>query len=182
MRVSVFLFFLFLFSQIVLSQNPYKRDSEGSFIVSVGDELPSFEFVTLNGDTLDSDFLRGQVCLIQFVASWCPYGRGQMKAVEDLIWRKFKKKYSDLTIVGFTEDFPQDTAQFRNLIFEKGISYPFCFDVDELVFKSFVTPHATVTRMILVDRTGRIVALEDEFYRKVLRRTRSKIRKMLRNK
>ncbi|MCQ2203779.1 MAG: TlpA family protein disulfide reductase [Bacteroidales bacterium] len=172
---------------IVSAQNKYARDENGQWTVSIGDDLPSFEYITLTGDTLDSDFLRGQVCIIEFVASWCPFGKGQMKAMEDLIWRKYvvkkKRGYSnDLTILGFTEDFPQDTAQFRNLIKEKGISYPFAFDTDERVFTQFVTSKASVTRLIIVDRDGKIIALEDEFYRDTFRRTHHTIKKLLKHK
>lgn len=178
-----FAFIVFTFvATDCISQNPYRRDDDGHFILNIGDEMPSFEYVTLDGDTLDSDFLRGQVCIIEFIASWCPFGKGQMKAVEDLIWRKYKGKTSDLSILGFTEDFPQDTAQFRNLIHEKGISYPFCFDTDERIFKLFVTPKASVTRLIIIDRDGRVVSLEDEFYRDTFKRTRKTIKRLLRNK
>lgn len=166
----------------IQAQNPYRRDNDGHFIVGIGDDMPSFSYITLEGDTLDSDFLRGQVCIIQFVASWCPYGKGQMKAIEDLIWRKFSKKSDKLSILGFTEDFPQDTAQFRVLIKEKGISYPFCFDTDERVFKLFATPKASVTRLIIINEEGKIVSMEDEFYRKTLKRTRKTIKQLLKKR
>jgi len=179
--------FIFVWAILLLaiananSQNPYRRDDNGHFIVEVGDYMPSFSYVTLDGDTLDTDFLRGQVCIIQFVASWCPFGKGQIKAVEDLIWRKYNKKSDKLSILGFTEDFPQDTAQFRLLIKEKGISYPFCFDTDERVFKLFATSKASVTRLIIVGEDGKIVSMEDEFYRKSFRRTRKTIKRLLKN-
>lgn len=183
-RIKVLLITILLIPQLAFSQNKYARDDSGHFIVAVGDDMPSFEYITLQGDTLDSDFLRGQVCIIQFVASWCPFGKGQIRAVEDMIWRKYglkkRRGYSnDIAILGITEDFPQDTAQFRLLLSDFGISYPFVFDTDESIFRLFVTPKASVTRLIIIDRDGKIVALEDEFYRDTFKRTRKTIKKLL---
>ena len=161
-----------------IAQNPYRRDDTGHFIVEVGSELPSFQFVTLSGDTLDSDVLRGQTCIVQFVASWCPYSQGQMLAIEDLIWKKYKNK-KDIFIVAFSEDFAQDTANFRLENAKKGISYSLSFDVNELIFKQFVTSKASIPRIIISDKNGTIVALEDEFYRKSFRRIRKKIKQLL---
>lgn len=160
------------------AQNPYRRDNTGHFVVEVGDELPSFQFTTLNGDTLDSDLLRSQTCIIQFVASWCPYSQGQMMAVEDMIWRKYNDK-KDIFVVAFSEDFAQDTANFRYETTKNGISYPLSFDTNEMIFKLFATPKASVTRLVISDKNGKIVALEDEFYRKSFRRTRKKIKQLL---
>ncbi len=177
MKVFAILAFIHL-SIAIYAQNPYRRDENGGFILSVGDELPSFEFVTLNGDTLDSDVLRSQICIIQFVASWCPYSQGQMRAVEDLIWKKYKQK-NNILVVAFTEDFPQDTAQFRRYTTEQNITYPLSFDTEERVFKLFATSKASVTRLIITDKNGKIVSLEDEFYRKSFNRTRKKIKELL---
>lgn len=160
-----------------LSQNKYKRDINGEYIINIGDNLPSFNYITLEGDTLDSDFLLGQPAIIQFVASWCPFSKMQLKAVQDLIWKKYNEK--GLTVIAFTEDYPTDTASFRKLAEEKGITYQLSFDTDERIFKLFATSMASVTRLIVVDSQGKIVELEDEFSRKTFRKTRNTIKKLL---
>lgn len=178
MKIRFLIATIVLSTTITIAQNQYLRDTDGQFIVSVDDELPSFNFVTITGDTLDTDILRSQTCIIQFVASWCPYSQGQMQAIEDLIWQKYQDK-KDLFIIAFTEDFPQDTSQFKLFIKEKKITYPVAFDTDERIFKLFATSKASITRLIITDKNGRIVSLEDEFYRQSFRRTRKKIKQLL---
>lgn len=158
------------------AQNPYKRDADGQYIVKIGDELPSFSYTTFDGDTLDSDFLRGRPAIIQFVASWCPYSKLQLWAVEDLIWKKYGDE--NISVVAFTEDYPSDTANFRQMAKDKGITYQLAFDDDERIFKLFASPKAGVTRLIVVDSNGKIVELEDEFSRKTFKRTRNTIKNL----
>lgn len=152
----------------------YNRERDSQFIVSVGDEMPHFSYTTLDGDELDSDFLHGQVVLLQFVASWCPYSKAQLDDIEAKLWQQYSAN-SDFMVVCFSEDLPQDTATFRQLIADKGITYPTAFDTDEHIYRLFVTPHGSVTRTIVFGRDGRIAAMFDEHDRRTFRQLRKSI-------
>lgn len=160
-----------LFTLCDTSSAQYDRERNSRFIVSQGDEMPHFSCTTLDGDQLDSDFLRGQVVLLQFVASWCPYSKAQMDDIEAQLWQRYSGT-TDLMIIGLSEDIPQDTAEFRQIVAEKGITYPMAFDIDESIYRLFATPRGSVTRTVIFNRDGRIIALFDEHDRRTFRHLR----------
>src|SRR5438132_1513336 len=45
---------------------------------------PGFTATTLTGETFTNDSLKGQVALLQFWTTWCPYCRGDEPVVENL--------------------------------------------------------------------------------------------------
>lgn len=160
------------------AQEKFHRDNNSEFIVKEGDTLLPFSFVTLNGDSLDSDFFVGSVVLLQFIASWCPFSTSEMRAIERDIWQKYQST-NKVQVYGFTVDDPSDTASFHKFLTDNNISYPFSFDCDERIYRLFSTPKGTVPRCVLVDGEGRIVQLSDEFYRRDYRRMRHLIRSMV---
>ena len=178
--INLLLFALPIFVVSASGQNKYWRDADGEFVVHVGDDMPSWSCVTLSGDTLDSDFFYGRVSVIEFMASWCPFGKGQMRALEDLVWRK--ERYRGINIICFSEDFATDTLAFREMTEEWGIGYAVSWDDDGDVFRKFATRDATVTRLIVVDSDGKIVKMYDEFSRKTFRDTRRTIKRLLKNR
>jgi peroxiredoxin len=160
------------------AQEKFHRDTDSKFIVNEGDLLPPFSFVTLSGDSLDSDFFANSVVVLQFVASWCPFSTSEMKAIERDIWQKYQAT-GNVQVYGFSVDDPSDTTTFRKFLAANNITYPFCYDCDERIYKLFSTPKGTVPRCVLVNEEGRIVQLSDEFYRKDYKRMRHLIRGMV---
>lgn len=134
---------------------------KGHFLVKVGEELPHFQYVSIEGDTLDTDFLKGQVVVVVFAASWCPFSGHQLQVLESKLWGR-RKGNPDFTMIGICEDNDKESREeFLRQRKENGITIPFAFDEDEKIYRQFVTPHGSVTRTVLVDRNGIIADMHD---------------------
>lgn len=167
-----------LFVHIAMGQTTHyddvlRRDMNAGFVVDLEDDIPAFEVETLDGDVIDTDVFAGQVLLIQFVASWCPYSADQMQSLEHI-----RKRYEkDVSVLVISVDDRKDQDVFKEKI--SGIDYPFyyAFDPDERVFKMFSQSHSTLPRVVIVNKRGKIVGLFDEHSRRMVRIIRRITRK-----
>lgn len=170
----------FLASQIVIAQQQVHRQRGSQFIVQVGQEAPRFSFITSDGDTLDSDLLHGQVVLIDFAASWCPFTPAQMEDHQNAFWQKYSGNpaFSMFTIC---EDFPQDRHYFNNIAKEAGVTSPIVYDDKEELYQLFVTPNGSVTRSMIIAPDWSIAYLQDKHTRRGMRALRRTLRLLLRD-
>lgn len=157
---------------------PVRRERDSRFIISVGDEAPAFQFVDNDGDTIDSDILRGQVVVLLFAASWCPFSQAQLIDLQDAIWDKYKMK-QDFAMIIVCEDSEEDRAIFLKQREENGIIIPFAFDSNETVYRMFATPNGSVTRTVVITPDWRIAELQDKHTRKSMRNVRRCVRRLL---
>ena len=104
------------------------------YIVKVGDMVPDFDLLMMDGTTLSIKELRGKVVMLQFTASWCGVCRQEMPHIESEIWQRHKDKAIPVT-------------------------YPLTLDPDGERFALFCDKGAGVTRNIILDREGRIIML-----------------------
>lgn len=166
----VFVVAISVFAHIAMGQTTHYedvlwRDMNAGFVVDINDDIPAFEVETLDGDMIDTDVFAGQVLIIQFVASWCPYSGDQMKALENI-----RKKYEkDVSVLVVSVDDRKGQEAFREKI--SGVDYPFyyAFDPEERVFKMFAQSHSTLPRVVIVNKKGKIVGLFDEHSRWMVR-------------
>jgi cytochrome c biogenesis protein CcmG/thiol:disulfide interchange protein DsbE len=88
----------------------------------IGKTLPSFRLVTLDGQTVTAEELRGKPVLINFWASWCA-----PCVAEHAILRQAQRRYGDrVTIVGILY---QDTAgRARSFVARYGGDWPVLLD------------------------------------------------------
>ena len=63
---------------------------ERGYIVKVGDQVPDFDLMMMDGTTLNIKELQGKVVMLQFTASWCGVCRKEMPHIESEIWQKLK--------------------------------------------------------------------------------------------
>ena len=138
------------------------------FVVGVGDMMPYFELVDLDGQVHTHESLLGQVYVLQFTASWCSVCRAEMPHLEAEVWQEFQDR--DFMLLGVDLDEPREkVAQFTK---QTGVSYPMCPDSEGTVFYSIAAPKSGVTRNVVVDQEGRIAMLtrlfdKEEFDRMV---------------
>ena len=138
------------------------------FVVGVGDMMPYFELVDLDGQVHTNESLLGQVYVLQFTASWCSVCRAEMPHLEAEVWQEFQDR--NFMLLGVDLDEPRDkVAQFTE---QMGVSYPMCPDSEGVVFYSIAAPKSGVTRNVVVDQEGRIAMLtrlfdKEEFARMV---------------
>lgn len=139
---------------------PPRRERDSKFIVGEGDYAPTFQIVTNDGDTIDSDMLRGQVVVLQFAASWCPFSQAQVVDHQEVIFDKYKSD-ANFAMILICEDVEEDRPTFVSQREERGISIPYTFDSGERIYRLFVTPNGSVTRTVVIGPDWRIAELRD---------------------
>lgn len=145
------------------AQGGVQPDDRG-YRIAVGDEVPDFALVDLDGRQWTREGLLGSVYILQFTASWCSVCRKEMPHLEERVWQRFKDE--GLQLLGVDLDEPAPKVQ--GLVDDTGVTYPVCLDPGGALFGAITVPKAGVTRNVVVDRTGRIAFLtrlfdEDEF-------------------
>lgn len=112
-------------------------------------DTPAFEVVTLAGDTLAIERLRGQVVLVNFWATWCPPCRVEMPGFQSVYERRRRDGF---VILGLSSDVA--SASVREFLDERGITYPVAM-ATRPVTRAFGDPRLLPTSF-LIDRSGRI--------------------------
>lgn len=129
---------------------------ERGYIVKVGDQVPDFDLMMMDGTTLNIKELQGKVVMLQFTASWCGVCRKEMPHIESEIWQKLKGN-PEFALYGIDlKETPEVTADFAKAI---PVTYPLTLDPEGERFALFCDKGAGVTRNIILDRTGKIIML-----------------------
>ena len=98
---------------------------ERGYIVRVGDMVPDFDLLMMDGTTLNIKELRGKVVMLQFTASWCGVCRQEMPHIESEIWQRHKDN-PEFALYGIDlKETPEVTADFAKAI---PVTYPLTLD------------------------------------------------------
>lgn len=178
MRLYLSLFTIFFFITFVSAQESHYddvlwRDFNAGFTVDIFEDAPTFEFQTIDGELLDTDIFVGQVLILQFVASWCPYSEDQMKSINDIVSRR----PDDVKVLTVSEDDSKGQPDFVSIVNKYNYPFYFAIDSDERIFKLFAQSHSTLPRVIIVNKQGKIIGLFDEHTRKTKRIMKRIVRK-----
>ncbi len=162
---SLFLILVFAvvssFAQIPVKEVP----ADYGYVVKMGDQMPAFSTMLINGKSLSNADFKGKVVMLQFTASWCSVCRKEMPFIERDIWQK-QKNNKNFVLIGVDLDEPiEKVKKFQEDI---KISYPMALDPGGKIFGLVAEKKAGVTRNVILDKTGKIVYLtrlykEDEF-------------------
>lgn len=87
---------------------------------SGGGATPAYSYVSLTGERLDSDTLRGKVVLVNFWATWCGPCRVEMPALEAMYQRH---RAAGFVIVGLAVD-QAPTSKVADYVRARGVTYP----------------------------------------------------------
>ena len=120
-----------------------------AWVQDLDETPPPFSFTTLDGREGTLDSLRGKVVLVNFWATWCPYCRHEMPAMQE-----FYKEYAGkgFEIIAFSLD--DDPATVQTFMREEGYSFPVVMATPEQR-RAF----GDVTRLptsFVLDREGKI--------------------------
>jgi protein-disulfide isomerase/peroxiredoxin/uncharacterized membrane protein len=116
----------------------------------IGKQLPAFEAELLDGGTLSSRSLRGQVIYLSFFASWCGPCRRELPALRDL-HAKYESQGFAVVAVGVDTDSAKSAAMARKY----GADYPVLLDPRGKVLGLFDVKSMPTT--YLINRKGVIV-------------------------
>ena len=111
---------------------------------------PAFSVTTLDGETVASEDLRGQVVVVNFWATWCPPCRLEMPSLQRL---HEERADEGVVVLGISTDVGSE-APIRSFLEERGITYPVA-RADRTTRAAFggITGIPTT---VLLDRRGRI--------------------------
>ncbi len=87
---------------------------------SVGDKLPAFAVLSVDGDVLQSSQLRGKVHVLDFWASWCKPCVSKMLAMEEISRQRTEK----VAVIGINVDEPSRREAADRIIAENELSFP----------------------------------------------------------
>ena len=120
--------------------------------VRMGEAAPAFRTVTLAGDTVSLEALRGQVVLVNAWAIWCPPCIEEMPALKRLYDRYRGEGLVVLGLHAGTEDLGRAEA-FRRAF---GISFPNSVERWDRL-DGLLGARQGIPRSALIDRRGRVV-------------------------
>ena len=111
------------FTLAILAFVLYRLGPQIGALTGIGPDLgraPEFTVVTLDGDTLTSSELRGQVVLVNFWATWCTPCRLEMPSLQSL----YEDRAEDgVVVIGLSTDVGS-AESIRTWIGERDITFP----------------------------------------------------------
>ena len=128
---------------------------EHQYLVKVGDMAPDFETTLSDGSRFKLSENRDKVVMLQFTASWCSVCRKEMPYIEKDIWQKLKD--DDFIVVGM--DYKENPKKVNQFAKDMKVTYPLGFDEDGSIFHKYAQEGAGVTRNIIINKKGEIIAL-----------------------
>jgi cytochrome c biogenesis protein CcmG, thiol:disulfide interchange protein DsbE len=133
---------------VLLYQRALPQAAAALGIGQPGEAAAPFKLVTLEGDSLALDDLRGQVVLVNFWASWCPPCRVEMPGFE----RVYRERRAEgFVIVGIATDRHAED-QIRAFVAEHDITYPILLATGQVV-RDYGGVRA-LPESFLIDREG----------------------------
>lgn len=145
----------------------------GETFVKVGQTVPEFQVKMFDGKTVDIKELRGKVVLLNFWATWCPPCRLELARVQKDVIDRFKGK--DFVFLPVSrQDTPEKIKAFRE---QTGHSFPMGMDTDRKIYEKFAS--ASIPRNFLIDKSGKIVVIEEGYSEESFDKLIGEIEKLL---
>jgi peroxiredoxin len=124
---------------------------DGTTLTKVGDKVPEFEVVTLNGRTVKGAELEGGVTVINLFATWCGPCVAEAPALQKA-WERFQGRSDRFLVLGIArEQAATDLAPFRD---DHKLTYVLAPDPERSAYKLFATQW--IPRTYVVDIEGKI--------------------------
>jgi len=144
---------LLLFSLIGLKPN----DAPCNFKTAVGQQVPDFQFTTIDGETMSVSDLKGKVILINLFGTRCPPCIKEMPHINKEIFKRHKRKNFVVLSIGATDT----TEQLMAFKEKHGYDFTFVADPWQEIFELF--SDCIIPRNLVIDKTGKILYQAVEF-------------------
>lgn len=115
----------------------------------VGEVVPQYAALSLDGDTVDVEGLRGKVVLLNVWATWCAPCREEIPFLQSLYDANRDRGFE---VIGVSTDARGQDDEIRGFMREFGMTYPVWRDPDERVQTLFFA--LGVPSSYLIDRDG----------------------------
>ena len=119
---------------------------------NVGESMPAYVAVRLDGSTFDVANEKGKVTLLNIWATWCGPCRYEIPELEALHRAHAPRGFQ---VVGVSIDNVDSVSAVRSFVADRKISYPIVLDPQGHLTTMFQT--VAIPMSILVDRQGTIV-------------------------
>lgn len=123
-----------------------------------GDTAPDFTLKDQNGADVKLSSLKGNVVVLSFVTSWCPYSKAEQPHLAALA-----SSYAGKSIKFVAVDIQEDDAGYQKYLARTSMPMPVVRDVDGKVAESFAAPGAQpkVSKRAEVPIAGNVVVDKD---------------------
>jgi len=133
-----------------LPPDPRQEEFDASTRISIGDKVPDFTCITLDGETISSAELRGKVILINFFTIWCVPCLREMSYLQSEVFEKIRTDDFFMIAIARGQQI-NDITEFKNTK-GKGFTYPMAVDTDSSIYNLFATQF--VPRTFVIDKAG----------------------------
>ena len=137
---------------MLVSISAYSQNADPDNHLSLGDDLPSFEYQTADGKTLKTDDLFGKVVLVNFYASWCGPCKKELPFVESDLYKKYKDNEDFCLLVIARQEGWDKINEFKK---SSGLDLPYYPDPKRDIYNLFADKY--IPRNYLFDKQGRLV-------------------------
>jgi len=118
-------------------------------ITRIDEPLPNLPFTTLDGRQGTLESLRGKVVVVNFWATWCPYCRKEMPAIQSF-YRDYQAKGVEVLALSLDDD-PAKAAQYLR---EGGYQFPAVMANAD--WQRALGPINQVPMTMVIDRNGHL--------------------------
>ncbi len=132
---------------------------EETTITVIGQTAPSFELVTLEGETFNLEAHRGKVVLVNFFATWCPPCREELPHLDAEIWQRFDKDRFALVVIGREED----KTVLQPFMDQHDYSFPVAGDPEMIAYSQYASRF--IPRNVVIGPNGTILFQSQGFER-----------------
>jgi len=133
-------------------QKEQEIDLVKSTLIEVGLQVPEFDYITLDSDTLSITDLKGKVVFINFFATSCPICIKELPFVEKDIWATHKENDNFELIVFGREHNAEEMIAFKE---KNGYTFNIVPDPGRKIYSLFAEKY--IPRNIVLDRDGKII-------------------------
>jgi peroxiredoxin len=127
------------------------RSQEFVSYTKVGDPIPSFSLVTIEGAAFNIEAMKGKVVLVNFWATWCAPCLTEMPRLEKEVWQKYKG--NDFEMIAIARE--QGIQEIKSFQEKYKYTFPMGPDPQKAIYSKF--SNAGIPRNYLVNREGQIV-------------------------
>ncbi|MCL3782667.1 redoxin domain-containing protein [Prolixibacteraceae bacterium JC049] len=149
-QVFIFIGLLF-FATATIAQNKVKTITE-SDVVTVGQQVPTFNYVDDKGQKQSSTKLQGKVVMYTFFATWCGPCRKELPVIDEKIWKKYQNNDQFKLLVFGREHNAKELKKFKK---EHTLNLPLYPDPKREIYSKFA--HRFIPRIYLTDKSGKII-------------------------